>query len=456
MATEQSVMHRLRDRIDTVARERPARLVVVVFAGIILIVTLVLFMPIAKVGPGGAGIVDAFFTAVSAVCVTGLVVVDTATYWTGIGQSAIALGMMVGGLGVMTLASILGMAVSRHIGLTQRMLTATETKSRLGEVGSLIRAVLIISLSVEALLTVVLLPTFLSMGEPLLEAIGHSAFMAISIFNNGGFVIIEGGLAPFIGNWGLGLPIILGTIVGAIGFPVVLDVARTGWKFRRWTLHTKLTITTYAVLWVATLVGFVLFEIRNQATLGSLNANDTILASLLQATTPRSSGLSTIDVADMTEPTWFLFDALMFVGGGSASTAGGIKVSTFAVLVLAIVAEARGDRDLEAFGWRIPSASVRLAVAAAFLGATIVGAGTLTLLHITGLPLDVVLFECISAFATCGLSTGITGDLPSAAKIVLSLLMFLGRIGTMTFAAALALRERRKVIRLPQERPIIG
>jgi Trk-type K+ transport system membrane component len=149
-------------------------------------------------------------------------------------------------------------------------------------------------------------------------------------------------------------------------------------------------------------------------------------------------------------------DALMFVGGGSASTAGGIKVTTLAVMLLAIVAEARGDRDVEAFGRRIEKDKLRLAVAVSFIGATAVGISSLLLLEITGWTLDVVLFEVISAFATVGLSTGVTPDLPEAGKYVLSVLMFVGRTGTMTLAAALALRDRRRVIRYPEERPIIG
>lgn len=146
----------------------------------------------------------------------------------------------------------------------------------------------------------------------------------------------------------------------------------------------------------------------------------------------------------------------MFIGGGSASTAGGIKVTTIAVLTLAVLAEARGDRDIEAFGRRIPTPTVRLAVAVTMIGATLVGVSTLILLSTTSYSLDQVLFESISAFGTCGLSTGITGDLPDSGKYTLSALMYLGRTGTMTIAAALALRERRRVIRMPEERPIIG
>ena len=411
----------LRDAVDRIARERPAKLVVIVFALIIALFTALLCLPIATAGPGGSSFIDALFTAVSAVCVTGLSVVDTATHWTSFGHVVIMIGIMIGGLGVMTLASILGRAVSRRIGLTQRLLAAQERKTRLGEVGSLLTAVLVTSLTVEFILTLVLIPSFTARGEPLVEAIWHALFMAVSIFNNAGFVIIDGGLAPLVGNWFICLPIIAGTVVGAIGFPVVLDVYSNWRSPKKLSLHSKLTITTYAALWVVAVLAFALLETGNDATLGGLSLDEKILATLLHATTPRSSGLSTLEVADMTASTQFTFDALMFIGGGSGSTAGGIKVTTFAVLLLAIVAEARGDRDMNAFGWRIPPATLRLAVSATVLGATLVGVGTLALLHISGAPLSEVLFEVLSAFATCGLSIGLSPILPASGKLVLVL-----------------------------------
>lgn len=447
----------LRDWLDSIARTSPARLALLVFAAIIAVETVLLSLPAATTSGERAPFVDALFTATSAVCVTGLVTVETASYWSGFGQVVILVGIKIGGLGVMTLASILGLAVSRRIGLTQRMLAASETKTaRLGEVGSLVRAVIVASLAIEGVLTLVLTPWFLSLGEPFGRALWHGLFMALSIFNNAGFVIVEGGLGQYVGDWWLGLPIVVGTFIGAIGFPVILDVARRWRTPRRWTLHSKLTVVTSAVLLVGGAIAVGLFEWTNPDTFGPLALDEKILASLVHGTTPRSSGLSTVHVGDMREATWFLGDALMFVGGGSASTAGGIKVSTLAVLVLAIVAEARGDRDIEAFGRRIGSSTVRLAVSVAFIGATLVGVATLLLLMITGLPLDAVLFEVISAFATVGLSTGITQGLPDAAQYVLVGLMYAGRTGTMTVAAALALRQRRRVIRMPNERPIVG
>ncbi|MFC4554493.1 TrkH family potassium uptake protein [Georgenia faecalis] len=452
-----TVLRSGRDAVDHIARHSPARLALLVFAAIVAVITALLSLPLAAAAGERAPFVDALFTAVSAVCVTGLTTVSTAAYWSTFGQVVLLVGIQIGGFGVMTLASILGLAVSRRIGLTQRMLTASETKTtRLGEVGSLVRAVVVASVVVEAVLALVLVPRFLTLGQGLGEAAWNGVFMALSIFNNAGFVILDDGLAPFVGDWWMGLPIIIGTAIGAVGFPVILEVARRSRVPRRWSLHTKLTLVTYGALAAGATVAIGLFEWTNPETLGGRPFDEKVLNALVSGVNSRSSGLSLIDVGAMRESSWFLQDALMFVGGGSASTAGGIKVTTFAVLLLAIVAEARGDRDVEAFGRRIGSSTVRLAVSVAFLGATMVGTATLLLLTVTEFSLDVVIFEVISAFATVGLSTGITPDLPDSGKYVLAALMFAGRTGTITLAAALALRERRRVIRMPNERPIIG
>ena len=443
-------------QIARAARFYPARLAVTVFAAIIMVVTLLLSLPIATASGKHSDFLDALFTATSAVCVTGLNTVDTATYWSTFGHVVIILAAAVGGLGVMTLASLLSLAVSRHVGLTQRMLAASENQSRLGEVGRLLRAVIYTATGCELLLILILLPRFLSHGLDVGHALWYAFFMALSIFNNAGFVIMPGGLAAYSTDWWIGLPIILGTFMGAVGFPVILDIMGRRRRPRTWSLHTKLTLTTYVALTIASTVAIAVFEWNNPLTYGALPTGGKIMTALINGVNARSSGLSTIPPEHMHEATWFLQDALMFVGGGSASTAGGIKVTTFAVLLLAILAEARGDQDIEAFGRRITPSTVRLSVAVAFIGSSIIGLATLLLLQMTNLSLDRILFEVISAFATVGLSTGITPSLPDGAKYVIVALMFVGRVGTMTAASALALRERRRVIRMPEASPMIG
>jgi len=456
-ASARSVLTVLRDQVDRVARQSPARLALIAFAAVIGVFTLLLLTPAATVSGHGAPFVTALFTATSSVCVTGLTVVPTGVFWSTFGHVVILVGIKVGGLGVMTLASILGLAVSRRIGLTQKLLAATEVKTaRLGEVGSLIRVVVVTSTSLELVLALLLTPRFLALHESPGSAVWHSVFYSVSAFNNAGFVPTETGLVPHSQDALLLLPIILGVFLGSLGFPVILNVMRMRRRLSRLSLHSKLTLATSGAL---VLVGGVLFlamEWSNPGTLGHMPVAGKLLNGLFMGVMPRSGGLSTFDMSQATEPTWLITDALMFVGGGSASTAGGIKVTTLAVMLLAIIAEARGDRDVEAFGRRIPRDTLRLAVAVVFLGATLILVSSLALLEITGATLDRVLFEAISAFATVGLSTGLTETMPDAGKYVLIILMFVGRTGTMSLAAALAIRDRRRVIRLPEERPIIG
>ncbi|MCB2174213.1 MAG: TrkH family potassium uptake protein [Actinomycetales bacterium] len=444
-----------REIVDRAARQSPARLALSTFAAVIGVFTLLLLLPQATADGHRAPFADALFTATSAVCITGLTVVDTGTYWSGFGQAVILVGIKIGGLGVMTLASLLGLAVSRRLGLTQRLLAASETRiARLGEVGSLLTVIIVTSTTLEVAIAAALFPRFLVLHESVGAAAWHAIFYGVSAFNNAGFVPTAGGLMAYPNDWWLGAPIALGVFIGSLGFPVILNLAQRRTKVRLWSLHTKLTVVTSASLWLAGTVLIGAIEWSRTATYGSLGASGKVLAAVFAGVMPRSGGFTTVDVGQMHEASWLITDALMFVGGGSASTAGGIKVTTLAVMILAIVAEARGDRDVEAYGRRIPPATVRLAVAVVFIGATIVLVSSLILLEVTGEPLDRVLFEVISAFATVGLSTGMV--LPEPAKYLLSGLMFVGRTGTMTVAAALALRDRRRVIRYPEERPIIG
>lgn len=448
---------RFRDYIDNLAKTSPARLVLITFSLIISAVTILLSLPIATQTGLRAPFVDALFQATSSVCVTGLATVDTATYWSLFGQTVLLLAMQIGGLGVMTLASILAFAVSRHLGLTQKMLAATETKTQsLGNVGTLIKAVIIASFSVESFLFVIWIPRFITLKESLSEAIWHALFMAVSTFNNAGFVILPEGLEVHAGDWWFVTPIIFGTAIGALGFPVILNLWGHWRHNDRLTLHSKLTLTMYIGLFVISAILILSSEWNNARTFALMPWDEKLQTAMLFGVNSRSSGITTLDVGQMTRGSWFLIDILMFIGGGSASTGGGIKVTTLAVLMLAVVAEVRGDRDVEAFHRRIPTSTIRLAVAVAGIGAILVGVATFFLLNVTEYSLDVVGFEVISAFGTVGLSTGITPDLPSVAKYVLTALMFAGRTGTMTVAAALALRNRRRVIRMPEEKPAIG
>ncbi|SMY10544.1 Trk-type K+ transport system, membrane component [Brevibacterium jeotgali] len=427
------------------------------FALVAAVCSVLLALPVAARGPGSASVADAVLVAVSAVSVTGLTSVVTEQQWSSFGLGVITIAIQVGGIGILTAASLLGMAMSKRLGVRQRLLAAQATgASQLGQVGSLLRVVLLTMIAAEVVVTLLLLPRFLLRGEGVWEALWHAVFYAVSSFNNAGFTVHPGGMEHFADDpWILG---VIGTAVfiGSLGFPVVF-VMSVFWRTPRgWDLHTKLTLTVSAAL---VLVGWALllvFETGNPRTLADTGPVATAGEVLFLSVMSRSGGFTTMDVQSMTQTSHVLLDVLMFIGGGSGSTAGGIKVTTLAVLVLASVSEARGLTDTTAFRRRIDPSSIRLAITVLLAGAGTVLLGTVVMLNVTDEPLDLVLFEVVSAFATCGLSVGVTERAPDAGLHVLSALMLIGRLGTITLASALSQRSQSRRYRYAEERPIVG
>jgi trk system potassium uptake protein len=284
----------------------------------------------------------------------------------------------------------------------------------------------------------------------------HALFYSVSAFNNAGFTVHEGGLGAFEGNLFVLFPVMVGVFVGSFGFPVFLNLIVVRWRRRRWSLHTRLTLVTTTVLLLVGAVGWTLLEWTNPATVGDMSIPEKLFHGLFASTMMRSGGFELVSTAESGTATLLLSDALMFVGGGSASTAGGIKVTTLAVLLLAILAEARGSKVVTVARRSIPDGVLRVAISVTFLGATLVLVATGLLMISTDAPLDRILFEVISAFATCGLSVGLSAELDPFGKYVLGALMLAGRIGPIGLAAALAVRQRNTLYSLPEERPIIG
>ncbi len=452
------IFPRLRNFVDDIANTSPARLALTVFAVVVLLFTALLSLPAASADGQVTPLHQAMFTAVSAVCVTGLTVVSTALHWSFFGQLVILIAIFVGGLGTLTLASLLALMVSKRLGVRGKIIAAQSmnTAGRLGEVGTLLRIVITTSVVIEAGLALVLIPRFLVRGESIGGAVWHGLFYAISSFNNAGFTAHADGIVPFENDLWILVPIMVGVFLGSLGFPVVMVLQQNGLNWKRWNLHTKLTIEVSLILFAAGSVLWAMMEWDNTRTIGGLAFGDKLLHSVFASVNLRSGGFNLVDQNHMESTTMLLSDALMFAGGGSASTAGGIKVTTIAIMFLAIAAEARGDADVKVHGRTIPQGAMRVAISVIVAGATLVSVGSFLLLSITGEPLDRVLFEAISAFATCGLSTNLSAEAPPAGAYVLSALMFMGRVGTVTLAAALALRQRSQLFSYPEERPIIG
>ncbi|MFJ3958362.1 TrkH family potassium uptake protein [Arthrobacter sp. NPDC090010] len=448
----------VRDFVDRLANSSPARLALVAFTGVILFFTFLLSLPLAAADGKVTPLHEALFTAVSSVCVTGLTVVSTATHWTFFGQFVIMLGIFVGGLGTLTLASLLALMVSKKLGVRGKLIAqeAMNNAGRLGEVGTLLRVVIMTSVVIEGVLALALIPRFWVLGEGFWMGIWHGVFYSISSFNNAGFTPHSDGIVPYETDLWILIPLMLGVFLGSLGFPVVMVLQQNGLNWRKWNLHTKLTIQVSLILLVAGSVLWGAMEWNNSRTIGDMSVGDKMIHSVFASVMTRSGGFNLVDQNHMNSTTKLLTDALMFAGGGSASTAGGIKVTTIAVMFLAIRAEARGDADVKVYGRTIPQGTMRVAISVIVMGASFVSLAAFALLAISGASLDRVLFEAISAFATVGLSTNLSAELPPAGVYVLSALMFAGRVGTVTLAAALAIRQRSQLYHFPEERPIIG
>lgn len=431
---------------------------VVAFAGANALGALLLMLPVARTGPGGADPLTALFTSTSAVCVTGLVTVDTESYWSTFGELVILALIQVGGFGIMTLASLLTLVVWRRLGLRSRLTAAAETKTLgPGEVRRVLFGVLRITLVFETVVAAMLTLRF-AMGYD--ESWGRAAYLgvfhSISAFNNAGFALYADSLIGFVDDPWICLPIAVAVIAGGLGFPVWMELLRHHRHWRAWSLHTTMTVTaTVALLALGTLF-ITVAEWDNPATLGRLDVPGRLLAGFFHSVMPRTAGFNAIDYGQVHDATLLVTCILMFIGGGSAGTAGGIKVTTFMLLFWVIWAEVRGESDVEVHERRVGDRTIRQALTVALLSVGAVTGATLLLTIGTEHALDAVFFEVVSAFGTVGLSTGITASLAGPVQLVLVGLMFLGRLGPITLVSALALRDRGKLYRLPEGRPLIG
>lgn len=437
----------------------PARLIAAGFALIIGIGTVLLSLPIATEAGQSTPPLTALFTAVSATCVTGLIMVDTGGHFSTFGEIVILVLVQIGGTGVMTLATLIGVVVTRRVGLRLQTTVQTENKAfGAGDVRDLVRRIAITALSIEAAVALLLTIGFARHSDiGLGRAVYAGVFHAVSAFNNGGFSIFSDNLVGYVGDPLVCIPVMLAIILGGIGFPVLVEIQRlTRVRRRRLGLHATITLGTTAVLLVVGSVGFLISEWGNPRTLGALTMPQQVLASIFGGVVPRTAGFNTLDVAQFRPETLLLNDVLMFIGGGSAGTAGGIKVGTFALLAFVVWAELRGEPTVHVRHRRLPAAVQRQALSVVLLAVALVMVSTLVIMLITPYSMSRVLFEVISAFATAGLSTGLTAELPTAAHWILIVLMFVGRLGPITLGSALALRDRRRRYEVPEERPLVG
>ena len=451
-------------RVTVTTRNPPPRvlasplILIYAFAGLVSFGTVLLLLPFSHHGDGFTPFVDAFFTATSAVTVTGLVVQDTPTYWTQVGQVFILALMFVGGLGFMTIATFLLVLIGQRATLSQRLLVrASLGVNQLGGLVRLTVGIVLVAVAIQVVGFVALFIRF-SFLYPPAEATWQAVFQAVSGFNNAGFLVLRepGGLVDFsTDKIVLGIIMVL-VLLGAISYWVMVDVARFR-RFSLFSLNTKLVLILTGAMLIIGTVGFLAFEYENESTLGPLPIGDKLMGAVFQSAAARTAGFTSVDYGSTQAHTNFFMTSLMFIGGASASTAGGIKVNTLAVVLIAMLSTFQGKTHASAFGREIPEAQVRRAMAIGAVATLFVFLVTLLLTFSeTGFDFLGLFFESMSAFGTVGLSTGVTPLLSSWGHLILIFAMFVGRIGPLTLALALAGRQERDMYRYAQERVTIG
>jgi Trk-type K+ transport system membrane component len=418
---------------------------------------LLLLLPVATQGPQGAEFRVALFTSVSASCATGMTVVDTGTTWSGFGQAVILALVEVGGLGMMITATLLGAIVASRLGLNSRLVGLSSSgKVDLTMVRRVVLGSTIVALTVQTLIFLVLtLRLRWSYDYPLGRAVHYGLFHAVSAFNNAGFSLWSDSVTGFSHDVMVLAPLLIAIVLGGLGYPVLVEAVRVR-PIRRWSVHTRLTLMVTAVLILAGPVAVLVSEWRNPGTLADLPTSSRLLSGVFDGISARSSAFHTIDYAQADSSTLLFMDLFMVIGAGSGGTAGGVKVTTVAVVVLAVIAEIRGHPDIDIFDRRLVSGALRQALAIFGLAIAVIGVFVLTLLEMTEDQLGEMLFDVSSAFGSVGLTTGITAELPPVGQYLMIAIMIIGRVGPIALATSLALRPVRRAFRNPESRPILG
>ncbi|WP_230657849.1 TrkH family potassium uptake protein [Psychrobacter sp. I-STPA10] len=422
------------------------------FLGLIIVGSILLMLPICN--PTNISWLEAAFTATSAVTVTGLAVVDTASF-TRLGQVVIAILIQLGGLGFMTFAVLAFFSLQRRLNMTSQIIAREAlAETSFGDIISTAKSVIGIALSVE-IVGMILLTLSFSPHMPWGEALYHGFFYTISAFNNAGFALSSDSLTPYVGNQQINLIITALIIIGGLGFLVIKDML----EHRSWhkiSVNTKLVLSATVIINLIAFALFWLLERHNPATLGNLNLIDQATAAWFQAITPRTAGFNTIAIDQLTDASTLLTMFLMFVGGGSLSTASGIKLGTFAVLILTTFSFLRQRDHVTVFERSIPERQVRKSLALVSITLMLIFLSVFILSVIEARhPLEDVLFEVVSALSTVGLSRGLTGNLSDAGEAIIMFMMFAGRVGPLTLAYLIAMPKSTR-IRYPETNVLIG
>ncbi|SKA83654.1 trk system potassium uptake protein TrkH [Clostridium sp. USBA 49] len=437
---------------------RPVQILTIGFALVILIGAILLTLPVSSNSGNQTPFIDALFTSTSAVCVTGLVTLDTGTYWSYFGKTVIICLIQIGGLGFMSFATLISLVIGKRITLQERLVMqeAMNAFSLQGLV-KLAKHVLIFTFFVESvgalLLSTVFIPDY-----GLAKGIYFSIFHSISAFCNAGFDLIGQfrSLTVYADNAVIILTISFLIASGGLGFYVWYEIFNYR-KQKRFSLHSKLVITVTSILILGGAILMFLFEHNNAATIAPMSFKGKILSSLFASITPRTAGFNSISTSDMTPAGRFLTVILMFIGGSSGSTAGGIKTTTAGILVMTVISVVKGRDDTEIFKRRIGKEIIYRALAITIIGIGLIITVSM-ILSITevGASLEYIIYEVTSAFGTVGLTLGLTTKLTTIGKAIISFTMFCGRVGPLTIVLAIARKCSKNTIKYPEDKILVG
>jgi trk system potassium uptake protein TrkH len=442
-------------------RLTPPQILVLGFAVIILIGACLLKLPIASTDGQSLHFINALFTATSATCVTGLVVVDTGTHFTIFGQVVIIFLIQIGGLGFMSMATLIAFVIKKRITLKERLiLQEALNQGSMEGIVRLFRKVLLYSLSIQGVAAVLFTIRWsFDLGFP--KALYFGIWHAISFFNNAGFDLFGSVTGPFssltayVNDPLTNVVTMLLIILGGIGFIVMSDLIEFR-KLKKLTLHSKVVLSMTGFLIVFGAIVIFIFEYTNPHSLGPLDFGGKILASLFQSVTPRTAGANTLDLGSMRQATQFFIIILMFIGASPGSTGGGIKTTTFTILIGAMIAMIRGKEDIVFFRFRLAKDRILKAITLTMIALFLVIFVSMVLSTTESAAFLKILFEVTSAFGTVGLSMGLTPHLTMIGKIMLSLTMFAGRLGPITLAYALQPKQEKELYRFPEGKITIG
>jgi potassium uptake protein, trkH family len=424
---------------------------------IILIGAVILNMGFSSAKGESIGFLDALFTSTSSVCVTGLIVADTGTYWSDFGKFVIMILVQIGGLGFMTLATLGVLISGERLSYSEKLLIQDSLSSeKTSGILKFSKKIVLVSLFIEFVgaicLSIAFVPEF-----GFVKGICYGIFHSVTAFCNAGFDIMGNfsSLTAYFNNPIVNISIMLLIILGGLGFSTIFDINRKR-SFKKFKLNTKIILITTAILIVIPTFLFFIFEMNNPKTLGTMNLGEKILASLFQVVSPRTAGYNTIELSQMHDSTKFLTIILMFIGGAPASTAGGLKTTTFALIIISVYCLFKQKSEIEIFGRTVPFKNLNKALVSLVIGFTLVITGTMIILSYSDFDFLTVLYEVTSAYATVGLTLGITTKLNAICKITLIILMFMGRVGSLTVLYSFIKTDSKKKYKYPKEEINIG